>query len=110
MEEQYITKSPFDNKKRYFKDRAKTILHRLDGPAVEYANGTREWHVNGVPHRMDGPAFDSIYGHREWYVNGKRHREDGPAVEYADGDKAWHVNGVFIMTVDKEGKVVKRMV
>ena len=23
-------------------------LHRLDGPAIEWADGTREWWVNGV--------------------------------------------------------------
>ena len=47
MEEQYITKSPYDNK-RYFKDKAKTILHRLDEPAVEHANGDKAWYINDV--------------------------------------------------------------
>jgi len=32
-------------------------------------------------------------GDKEWYLNGKRHREDGPAVEYANGDKSWYLNG-----------------
>ena len=31
---------------------------RLDGPAVERANGTREWWVNGERHRFDGPAIE----------------------------------------------------
>ena len=45
------------------------ILHRLDGPAIEFANGTKVW-----------------------YVDGKRHRLDGPAIEFADGDKVWCVD------------------
>jgi hypothetical protein len=84
MEEQYITNT--NGTKYHYKDEAKTILHRLDGPAIESANGTREW-----------------------FVNGKRHRLDGPAVEYADGYKFWYVNGVFIVKVNKKDTVIDRM-
>ena len=108
MEKQYITRTNGD--KYYYKDKAKTILHRLDGPAYEYADGYKEWYVNGKLHRLDGSAVEYADGCKGWYVNGKRHRLDGPAVEWADGDKAWYVNGEFIIAVDKEGKVVKRMV
>ena len=31
-------------------------------------------------------------GNKEWYLNGKCHREDGPACEYANGNKAWYLN------------------
>ena len=72
--------------KYYFKDEAMTILHRLDGPAIEDASV-----------------------HKEWYVNGKLHRLDGPAVEYADGGKAWYVDGVFIIETKPSGKIVDRM-
>ena len=84
MEKQYITSTNGD--KRYYKDEAKTILHRLDGPAIEFTNGGKTW-----------------------YVNGKLHRLDGPAVEWTNGYKAWFVNGVFIMKVDKEGTVLRKM-
>jgi hypothetical protein len=86
MEEQYITTNTAG--KYYYKDKAKTILHRLDGPAVEYPNG-----------------------YKVWYVNGKRHRLDGPASEWANdnGDKTWYVNGEFIFSVNREGKLVGRM-
>lgn len=47
-------------------------LHRTDGPAVEYYNGTRCWYVNGQRHRTDGPAVESANGDREWYLNGKK--------------------------------------
>jgi len=66
------------------------LLHRKDGPAVEYANGTCEWWVNGMLHRADGPAVESANGTRMWYLNDLRHREDGPAVEWYDGTRAWY--------------------
>jgi len=80
--------------KRYFSDKAMTILHREDGPAIECANGTKEWWVNNKRHREDGPAFEGANGTKGWYINNKCHREDGPAVESAYGRKAWYINGV----------------
>ena len=68
--------------------------HREDGPAIELANGSKEWWLNDKLHREDGPAVEYANGDKEWFLNGKRHREDGPAVEYADGDKDWFLNGV----------------
>lgn len=71
------------------------ILHRTDGgPAVEYADGTKSWYVNGLFHRTDGgPAIEYEDGTKSWYVNGKRHRLDGPAIEWSDGTKSWYVDG-----------------
>ena len=68
-------------------------LHREDGPAAEYANGDKQWWVNGERHRVDGPAAENANGTKWWYLNNKLHREDGPAVELANGDKEWWVNG-----------------
>ncbi len=31
-------------------------LHRLDGPAIEYSDGTKEWYREGKHDRVDGPA------------------------------------------------------
>ena len=63
--------------KFYFKDPEMTIQHREDGPAVEYANGSKLWFVNGVRHRLDGPA-----------------------TQWSDS-KAWYVNGVFIFEIGR---------
>ncbi len=63
-------------------------LHRLNGPAIERADGTKEWYQNGVLHREDGPAVENLYGKR-WYKNGKLHRENGPAIE-SDRIKKWY--------------------
>ena len=68
-------------------------VHRLDGPAVEWEDGTKHWYENGCLHRLDGPAVEYDGGLKAWYVNGKRHRVDGPAIEWPDGEKEWYVNG-----------------
>ena len=65
--------------------------HRLDGPAVEYADGSKYWFVKGKQHRLDGPAIEYSDGSKYWYVEDKRHRLDGPACEWADGSKEWYV-------------------
>ena len=95
MQEQYI----YINKngdKRYYKDKAMTIWHRLDGPAIEWDGGSKEWWVNGNKHRLDGPAIEYTDGHKEWWVDGNRHRLDGPACEYSDGHKEWHVDDEYL--------------
>jgi hypothetical protein len=70
--------------------------HRTDGPAVEFACGTKSWWLNGKQHRTDGPAIEYTDGTKAWYLNGKRHRTDGPAIEYTDGNKSWYINGVEV--------------
>ena len=77
--------------RRYFNNAGK--IHRIDGPAIVYAGGTKYWMQNGILHRTDGPAIEIANGHREWWQNGQRHRTDGPAIEYATGDKRWFING-----------------
>ena len=72
--------------KFYYKDKEKTILHREDGPAIEYPDGDKAW-----------------------YLNGERHRMDGPAIEWSGSGKQWFINGVFIFQVDGSGKVTRRM-
>ena len=68
------------------------ILHREDGPAIEWADGAKRWYINDKLHREDGPAIEWADGTKRWYINDKRHREDGPAVECADGTKHWYIN------------------
>jgi hypothetical protein len=92
MTPQYIEIDQLGNK-FYRKDKAMTILHREDGPAVEGYDGDKAWYINGKRHREDGPAIEWWDGSKSWYLNGKRHREDGPAIYYTDGHKSWHLNG-----------------
>jgi hypothetical protein len=90
--EQYI-RIDEDGDKFYYRDKAMTVLHRSDGPAIEYTNGSKSWYVDGKRHRTDGPAIEGFNGHKAWYVDGKLHRSDGPAIERANVCKAWLVNG-----------------
>lgn len=46
-------------------------LHRVHGPAVEYADGHREWWQHGRLHRLDGPAIERPDGSCEWYIDDK---------------------------------------
>ena len=90
--------------------------HREDGPAVEYANGDKEYYINGERHRVNGPAIEYANGDKEYFISGKLHREDGPAkdfksfkgyyldgkphrvdgpaIEHEDGLKKYHIDGV----------------
>ena len=79
-----------DGTKRWYQD---DQLHRLDGPAAEYANGYKVWYQHDQLHRLDGPAIESANGDKRWYQDDRRHRLDGPAVEYANGTKFWFYRG-----------------
>tara|TARA_S200002703_G_scaffold82972_2_gene71486 strand:- start:219 stop:596 length:378 start_codon:yes stop_codon:yes gene_type:complete len=70
------------------------FYHRLDGPAIEFADGYKLWYFNDKLHREDGPAVEHINGEKSWWVNGYLHRLDGPAIEHADGEKQWYLKGV----------------
>ena len=54
------------------------------------------WYVDGKLHRLDGPAIESANGTSLWYFKGKRHRLDGPAIEYANGCREWWIDGWFM--------------
>jgi hypothetical protein len=89
METQYIRKN--NGNTHYYADKQMIILHRTDGPAIEYADGNKQWWVEDKRHRLDGPAVEHADGSVEWWVEDKRHRTDGPAVEHVDGSKEWWV-------------------
>ena len=59
-----------------------------------YSNAGTIWMQDECIHREDGPAIEWPDGTKAWYLNDKEHREDGPAVEYANGDREWWINGV----------------
>ena len=89
--QEYLVQKYQDDKIIYRDPKTKK-LHRIDGPAVEYANGDKFWYQNGKLHRVDGPAMELSNGTKEWYQNNQRHRVDGPSIEYANGSKYWHQN------------------
>ncbi len=87
-----VNKKEFSDRIEYYSESGD--WHREDGPAVEWANGDKEWHVNGKLHREDGPAIEWADGTHYWYLNGKLHRTNGPAVELPNGDRYWYLNGI----------------
>lgn len=70
--------------------------HRINGPAVIWKTGSKEWWENGNLHRIGAAAIETHYGDRYWYQNDRLHRLDGPAVEFSNGKKEWHIDGQFI--------------
>ena len=75
---------------RWYKDAKCKVLHREDGPALEWSDG-KVWYQDGKYHRTDGPAIEYTIGCKVWYQNGKRHRTDGPAIEWENGTKEWYI-------------------
>ena len=55
------------NKFHYVDDK----LHRVDGPAIEYSDGGKEWFQFGKRHREDGPAMDFGNHRLFWYLYGE---------------------------------------
>jgi len=64
-------------------------LHRIDGPAVEYANGDKFWYLNGKLHRTDGPAVKCITGYEAWYLNGKMVNKENVIINYNITEKEY---------------------
>ena len=79
--------------------------HRTDGPAIEYADGSKSWWQNDQLHRTDGPAIEYANGHKEWWQNDQLHRTDGPAIEWANGTKEWWLNGVQLTEAEFNQRV-----
>ncbi len=48
--------------------------HRLDGPAIEWNYGAKEYFKNGIRHRLDGPAYESKEEKQFWF-EGKQYIE-----------------------------------
>ena len=87
--------------------------HRLDGQAIEYADGTKIWYQKNQWHRLDGPAIERANGTKYWYQKNQWHRLDGPAVEYANGTKEWWIEGKQVQALiftHENGKLTKKLV
>lgn len=42
-----------------------------DGMHVDY-QGNKTWYLNGVLHREDGPAVEWVNGYKSWWLHGQR--------------------------------------
>ena len=65
------------------------ILHREDGPAMEYFDGDKFWFQNNKLHRLDGPACEYSNGDKHWYRNDELHCSNGPAIDSINNHKEY---------------------
>jgi hypothetical protein len=81
---------------------------RCDGVYKEY--DTTYFIKNGNRHRLDGPAIEWKDGSKFWYKDGKEHREDGPAIEYSNSVKEWWLSGqqIFRCSDDYIGYITNK--
>jgi hypothetical protein len=50
-------------------------LHKEDGPAVIWSDGSEFWYLHGQLHRIDGPAIEFPNGYKMWYIDGVEQEE-----------------------------------
>ncbi len=62
-------------------------------------NEERELHCEGAP------ALEWADGRKEWHKNGKLHREDGAAMTLPDGSKRWYLNDVKMTKEEFDEKI-----
>ena len=72
--------------KLYYNEKGQ--LHRLDGPAVEYKNGSKIWYINNNRHRNIDPSCEWKNGDKYWVFKNKEHRIGGIAC-YG----LWYIHG-----------------
>jgi hypothetical protein len=63
----------------------------MPNPVID-EDGTKRWrNKDGHLHREDGPAIVYKDGTQFWWLNDKLHREDGPAVIFPDGGEYFYL-------------------
>ena len=73
-------------------------------------SGTKRWkNKQGQLHRRNGPAVEYADGTKRWYFDGLLHCEVGPAIEYAGGDQSWYINGLKYSTKAKWKEAKQRL-
>lgn len=93
--DQFVTKNIHKDMITY---KIKNKFHRINGPAIEYANGNKFYYQRGKLHRIDGPAKEWADGSKCYYQYGELHRIDGPAEEFTDGTKLYYQYGKLYRT------------
>jgi len=81
------------------------ILHRDDGPAIEYTCW-KGWYQNGKRNRLDGPAVERSNGNKEWYIENKEYTEEKFNAEIAKRNKI-HAPACEYKIVEIDGKRYK---
>ena len=80
---------------RWYKEGTK-ILHREDGPAVEWSNGDKCWFKEDLLHRLDGPAIEYADGSKSYYVEDRKYSEEEFTNLFLNKAKSDHLDGYDI--------------
>lgn len=79
------------------------VLSHLNGTPTQKTDCV-EWRLNGKLHRIGGPAMEWANGSKWWWELDKLHRIGGPAVEWADGSKEWWERGIHVSPPPQNAK------
>jgi len=52
-----------------------TRLHNEGEPAIHFENGDKVWHQHNKIHRLDGPAIEYVNGRKEYYIDDIQYSE-----------------------------------
>ena len=104
---EYITKVFEDKVEHYLNGKLNDII--VNGktvPAIEHANGDKDYYRDDKLHRDDDPelgpmpAIEYTNGYKAYFKDGERHRDNDPklgpmpAIEHANGYKSYYKNGI----------------
>ena len=68
-----------------------------------FPDGSKSYYnLNGKLHRENGPAIIYSDGSKAYFINGNRHRVTGPAIEYSDGNFEYWYKGKYISTLSQK--------
>ena len=71
------------------------------GLIIDYV-GTKRWYNDDLLHREDGPALEYTDGSKQWFINGENHRLDGPAAKWSNGKEEWLYKDTWIKEVKSQ--------
>ena len=79
-----------------------TLCQRI---VVDYEGTHRYYNPAGELHRDNGPAVVYPDGSKLWVIRNTLHREDGPAIERADGRHWWYLDGVMLTKEEHAARI-----
>lgn len=93
-----------DGEVRYYGGNGGKQLHRANGPAIEYPDGSQAWFINGVKHRTEGPAYIGADGKEEWWVKGAKVENHSPQ------NSIWYRHWYFLLNLDSQAVLKEYLV